>query len=126
MAFTWANLNKTGGIISIAGLQEMQDNCDYLDDNIACINEKSVDCTSNYTSDLTSNYTSDNAGAQSAINSAVLASELSTRNESVCITNVGDNDTYYYSDDSWLNSGYCSDTSCSPQYCDTDTSCPAD
>lgn len=44
MAFTWTNSIATGSFASLAALQEIRSNLDYIDNNLACVSYKaSVD-----------------------------------------------------------------------------------
>ncbi len=117
MAFTWTNLSETGGIVKLDGIQEMEDNCDWLDDNAACINHKSVDLGSNYTTDDTSYY----IGVLSTNYSTALSFENIVdyigENTNYDITDVSDNAGHYISDLNVNVSGFCSKLSCAPEYC---------
>ncbi len=51
MAFIWTHESKVGDIAEISSLEEMQDNCDWLTDNQACITENSSVDITYYTTD---------------------------------------------------------------------------
>jgi len=51
MAFTWTYESKIGDNAKVNALSEMQDNCDWLLDNQACVTEDSAINTTYYTVD---------------------------------------------------------------------------
>ncbi len=117
MAFTWTNISKQGGVVKVDGIQEMQDNCDYIADNIACINHKTVDHTSDYIGNLVSDYTGVLGADYTGQLVNVDTGDDSSYNYWYDVTDNYDRSNNYNSDHWGYVISFCSKISCSPQYC---------
>ena len=66
MGFTWTTPIDVGDEIFELAMQEIRDNCDWLDDNISCLIHYATVYDPHYGSYLTTQYTDNRAAERSA------------------------------------------------------------